>query len=239
MKEIIIDGNDFSDIDGFYRVCEQCFVNDAKMKMGHNLDAFNDVLRGGFGVFDYEENISIIWKNYDKSVHNLGEEFMNTVREIIDDHDNCKLFCVNVNDMGISNNDLYIYFEIISQIEPEVVFDFGPVLMRAGCIARQAKDRGISDDIKLFGIDYSNESNCNVYNKIYDTVYKSDIIKSLDTKADLAIAFKLTDMETKAVYDWSAKYSKYLLTDCDLKAYHKKDIKTVTVDNDCYYLYSF
>ena len=40
--------------------------------MGRNLDAFNDVLRGGFGVHDYEEPIRLIWENSDNSRQKLG-----------------------------------------------------------------------------------------------------------------------------------------------------------------------
>ena len=41
-------------------------------KIGRNLDAFNDVLRGGFGAFEYEEPIAIVWEHSDKSKSDLG-----------------------------------------------------------------------------------------------------------------------------------------------------------------------
>ena len=44
-------------------------------KTGHNLDALNDLLRGGFGVFD-DEPIKIKWINYEKSKNDLGNEMM-------------------------------------------------------------------------------------------------------------------------------------------------------------------
>ncbi len=43
-----------------------------KWKIGRNLDVFNDVLRGGFGTFDYEESIKLIWRNSAKSKLDLS-----------------------------------------------------------------------------------------------------------------------------------------------------------------------
>ena len=44
---------------------DKLFTKDLKWKTEHNYDAFNDLLRGGFGVFD-EEPILIKWLNYKK-----------------------------------------------------------------------------------------------------------------------------------------------------------------------------
>lgn len=52
MKEFILDGNNFNDIDGFYNEIDRLLTKDLTWKTGHNLDAFNDLLRGGFSVFD-------------------------------------------------------------------------------------------------------------------------------------------------------------------------------------------
>ncbi len=40
--------------------------------IGPNLDAFNDVLRGGFGVFEYEEPVKLIWSQSNYSRTKLG-----------------------------------------------------------------------------------------------------------------------------------------------------------------------
>ena len=58
--------------------------------MGRNLDAFNDVLRGGFEVFEYEENINMTWKNSEKSKKDLGSMF-ETLIEIIKQNKNVNL----------------------------------------------------------------------------------------------------------------------------------------------------
>ena len=71
-KEIFIDGDKFNDIDGFYNEIDKGFTKDLNWKTGHNLDAFNDLLHGGFGVHEYGEPIIITWRNSNKSMADLG-----------------------------------------------------------------------------------------------------------------------------------------------------------------------
>ena len=72
-KEIIIDGDNFSTLMGFYDEIETKLTKGLDWKIGRNLDAFNDVLRGGFGVHEYEESIRIKWLNAGKSKEDLGQ----------------------------------------------------------------------------------------------------------------------------------------------------------------------
>lgn len=94
MKEFILDGNNFYDMEGFYNEIDKLFTKDLKWKTGHNLDAFNDLLRGGFWVHD-DEPILIKWFNYNKSKSDLGNEMILRIIEIILDFNNsgheCKL----------------------------------------------------------------------------------------------------------------------------------------------------
>src|SRR5574341_329973 len=65
-----IDGDQFDDLSGFYReVIEHVLQGSA---MGKNLDAFNDVLRGGFRT--PSEGFVLKWKNSDRSREVLGYE---------------------------------------------------------------------------------------------------------------------------------------------------------------------
>ena len=86
-REFIIDGNKFNDIEGFYCVVENLFTKDLDWEIGRNLDAFNDILRGGFGVHD-QEPIHIIWRNFSKSRKDLGRKEIAKIVEIILDTDN-------------------------------------------------------------------------------------------------------------------------------------------------------
>ena len=89
MKTIIIDGNAFSDLTGFYDEIERKFMK-VDWRMGRNLNAFNDVMRGGFVITDYEEPIEIIWKDSPKSKKDLGERFDDII-EIIKEHEHISL----------------------------------------------------------------------------------------------------------------------------------------------------
>lgn len=73
-KEFIIDGSNFDDIEGFYCEIDKLLTKGLTWKTGHNLDAFNDLLRGGFGVHEYNEPIRLIWKNFKKSSSDFGYE---------------------------------------------------------------------------------------------------------------------------------------------------------------------
>ena len=81
-REIIINGNNFSDLDGFYDEAEKVLTKNLDWKIGKNLDAFNDVLRGGFGVHEYEEPIKVIWKKSRKSKEDLG--YKETIKHLKD-----------------------------------------------------------------------------------------------------------------------------------------------------------
>lgn len=72
--EIILDGNNFSNMDEFYDEIKAVFTKDYDDYVGRNLDAFNDLLRGGFGVFEYGTPLTIKWLNADKSREDLGYE---------------------------------------------------------------------------------------------------------------------------------------------------------------------
>lgn len=86
-KEFVIDGNRFSDIDGFYAEIERLFTADSDFSAGHNLEALNDLLRGGFGVHAYGEPISIRWIHFSKSRRDLGEQLIGKIMEIIQNKD--------------------------------------------------------------------------------------------------------------------------------------------------------
>ena len=95
MKEFVIDGNNFKNLDGFYNEIDRLLTKDLDFPTGHNYNAVNDLFRGGFGFFDYGTPITLKWKNYEKSKADLGEKTILTLIEIILDFNNsgheCKL----------------------------------------------------------------------------------------------------------------------------------------------------
>lgn len=84
---VVIDGNNFSDLEGFYNEIDNVLTKDLDWQTGHNLNALNDLLRGGFGVYEYEEPVKIIWINFPKSRQDLGEQLTGILLEIIARHD--------------------------------------------------------------------------------------------------------------------------------------------------------
>ena len=80
MKTYEIDGERFSSLEEFYSEIDRVMQLSS---WGHNLDAFNDVLRGGFGTPN--GGFAICWKNHELSREWLGLEF-NRLLEIIRTH---------------------------------------------------------------------------------------------------------------------------------------------------------
>ncbi len=39
------------------------------------MNAFRDILQGGFGAFEYEEEIELIWREPEKARRDLGESY--------------------------------------------------------------------------------------------------------------------------------------------------------------------
>ena len=91
-QTLIINGNNFNSLESFYDEIDRVLTKGLDWKTGHNLNAFNDLLRGGFGVHDYEEPITIIWKNSNKSKTDmLFEANFDIVVEIIHSHEHIAL----------------------------------------------------------------------------------------------------------------------------------------------------
>ena len=68
-----IDGHRFSNMAGFYDEVERVFTFGLDRKIGRNLNAFNDILRGGFGRHEYGQPIHIQWLAYEKVSAILGK----------------------------------------------------------------------------------------------------------------------------------------------------------------------
>lgn len=71
-RTVVLDGEKFSDLEGFYAEISR-LLGSPDGKPVRNLDAFNDLLRGGFGTDAYEP-LEIRWLHADKSRQDLGHE---------------------------------------------------------------------------------------------------------------------------------------------------------------------
>lgn len=80
MKSFEIDGSRFETLEGFYDEVSRVLV--PGRFWGRNLDAFNDILSGGFGTPD--GGFALRWKNHELSRSRLAE--FETLVEIIRSH---------------------------------------------------------------------------------------------------------------------------------------------------------
>lgn len=72
-KVFVVDGNNFSSFEEFCKEFSRVVLS-GKFEWNRSLDAFNDILRGGFGEIEFGEEYTIIWRNSDKSKSDLGYE---------------------------------------------------------------------------------------------------------------------------------------------------------------------
>lgn len=95
MRTYIIDGNHFSDPEGFYLEAERVMTSGLNFRTGHNLNAFRDILYGGLGAHEPGEPFVIQWLHYEKSRRDLGDSMMLAILDNIADRDgtgyDCKL----------------------------------------------------------------------------------------------------------------------------------------------------
>jgi RNAse (barnase) inhibitor barstar len=82
-KIYIFDGLEFADFQEFVKYFSKIVLID--WEWNGNLDAFNDILRGGFGTPD--EGFTILWKNSNISREKLG--YVETVKLLKERGDNC------------------------------------------------------------------------------------------------------------------------------------------------------
>ncbi len=85
-KWIFIDGRDIHTLNDFFDQIEQKLTYKIDFKTGRNLNAFNDLLWGGFGIHEYEEPLHIVWIYAEKSRQALGDKYFNKIINYIDSH---------------------------------------------------------------------------------------------------------------------------------------------------------
>ena len=72
MKIIEINGANINDISSFYDEINRVFMQNENWQLGESLDAFNDLLYGGFGELKGFEKVRLIWKDFEKNRKDLG-----------------------------------------------------------------------------------------------------------------------------------------------------------------------
>lgn len=86
-KWIVFDGREIHNNEDFYKQVQKKMTKNLDFQIGNNLNAFNDLLWGGFGVHDYGEPLHIVWIFAEESKENLGEEFFAWIVDVIEKHE--------------------------------------------------------------------------------------------------------------------------------------------------------
>jgi|SRR5690606_10586879 len=71
---LTLDGNNFSDMEGFYKSAYAILTKDLDWIVAHNFDALHDILYGGFGVYTPQDHVTLKWFRFSKSMRDLGRE---------------------------------------------------------------------------------------------------------------------------------------------------------------------
>lgn len=87
MKQFNLEGRKMNSVESIYQEIERVLAPSMK-RMGRNLHAFRDVLRGGFGAHDDSEKIQIRIVYKKRMRENLGEGFAEKVIKILKESEN-------------------------------------------------------------------------------------------------------------------------------------------------------
>lgn len=88
MKTFTINWSHLKNIDDFYNQIEWLFLQNSDLKFWRNLDALNDILYWWFWSFEQEENIKIIWNDFNISKKYIKE--IDLIEEIISENSHIK-----------------------------------------------------------------------------------------------------------------------------------------------------
>jgi len=123
-----IDGNRFSDLQGFFDQIGEHLIPGTGC--GRNLDAFNDILRGGFGTPD--EGFILVWLNSAESKKRLGYD--ETQRQLERRLQQCH---------PANRNAVAMELEQAKRHEGSTVFDWLVEIIEAHCEGGDEEEDGV------------------------------------------------------------------------------------------------
>ena len=71
-KELVLDGHRIHDIPSFYDEVNRVFMQGVGFTLAPSLDAFNDMLYGGYGAISGNEPVRLRWLNFEGNRKDLG-----------------------------------------------------------------------------------------------------------------------------------------------------------------------
>ncbi len=86
-KWIFIDGRDIHTLNDFFVQIEQKLTSKTDFKRVRNMNAFNNLLWGGFGIHEYGAPLHIVWIYAERSRQALGNKYFTKIISIIEKHE--------------------------------------------------------------------------------------------------------------------------------------------------------
>ncbi|MCT1531304.1 barstar family protein [Sphingobacterium daejeonense] len=116
-KEFVIDGNRIKDKSSLYEEINRQFMQEESWQLAESLDAFDDLLYGGFGAIKEKEEIKIVWLNFDSNKEAFGLDFTrNFYKEKLEHPENFDSKLVQRQLDELERGEGQTYFEIIEEI---------------------------------------------------------------------------------------------------------------------------
>lgn len=150
--------------------------------------------------------------------------------------------------MMYTQNDIFVFYEIINDIKPEKVLDVGMFLKGVGSVSRKIMDKKIDENIWMKGVDFMPEVQFPVFQQIYDEIITiQSFLKQSDNKekCDLGVFLKNREVDIegkkeKKILEKMSGMCHYILSnkyEIDKSCKKKiEDMITVRVEDDEYYI---
>lgn len=148
-----------------------------------------------------------------------------------------------------NENAIYMYYEVMEQLEPKSVLDMGMFLKRVGSVSRKIMNREIDKDIWLEGVDFFPEISFPVWENVYDSMTDAETYfsKGDHNRYDLTIVFGKSAFAEKIpfenIVEQVSQTTKYVLVDELAQEWRtqKNFVRfiDVTLDEDVYFLIEY
>lgn len=146
-----------------------------------------------------------------------------------------------------NENDIYIFYEVIEQLEPQRILDMGMFLKRIGSVSRKAVNREVPEGVRLDGVDFFPEISFAAWKNVYDEILEYRNLGDMNPgrEYDCTILLGIEEIQTKMplseIIQKVQKCSRYVLTDRMAAAWKETKCRIVDlkVEDDIYYLVDF
>ncbi|MEL7425338.1 MAG: barstar family protein [Bacteroidota bacterium] len=91
MREFIIEGSRITTAKSFFKEIERELLVDSSGIRRWSLDVFDDILLGGYGLYNLNEEFRLVWRNYKRSQARLNDELLDSIVEILNSHEHIEL----------------------------------------------------------------------------------------------------------------------------------------------------